>query len=1010
MSKEIIRNDINNSEKDSLVLLFLNDYKAQKCLFCFQADKKFLCQCKECGYYFCNNVHRRTSHALLHLNRCKHKKIALYPFDLELQCEECRNKDIFELYFNEDKTILCTDCIKEKDDKNFIKVIQNKKIADKILMSPDLPPLANRIDSYSESLMAKMDNKILALKNFLLPIVSLNFTKKKKYVQKYITLLQNEKMEIAKRDMEEESFIFNLEFSMIDSNYVIAQFKKENQEFIFYPRQLLLVAKATNENKSFIARVIDIDKKQNQITIFFKDLDKCIKDGQYSIKEKDSLASYDRMINGLEELKPKNATLFNRNILLLILGKEIKDDKEQLSNLNEYLDKNNLPKKLNIPFLPNIELNESQENAIKNCFEHKLTLIKGIPGTGKSTVLSFLAYHLTKLRKTNNDKILICAPSNKAVDNISYYLQKLKLKFIRVLSLEREMTDDVDKTNSLEDLIKQEIEKDIEKNPKLKKVMELSEKRAKYGQLKGDDFEKYKKITEDYQYKIINSSPIVLSTLNNSADPRLSRCNFPIVIIDEATQALEPDCLLSFLHNAQMVVLIGDEKQLGPTILSQESVIAGLGISMFDRLCYYYKDSTFISSLNEQFRMHSSLSEFSNEHFYNKEIKTLKEIELDENVVKNFPWPNKNIPTTFFYNVVDTEKCENYSYYNEKEIYHVYGVVHRLIKAGVKPEEIGIITPYNAQKYKLYDKFSNDKYDNLKIESVDGFQGMEKRFIIISTVRSNPSGKIGFMDEPRRLNVAITRGKEGVIFVGNAECLALKNGIWRDLVLFYHSKNLIYQGPLSKLEPVPKEEIFIKDIESDKEEEQEKIKIEKHKEVKKEIIKDYFNSLDAAPVPIKEIKNEIKEQNEIILDNIENKSNEEEEEEKNKNKEKNKYKKKNSNKNSNKNSEEEEEKEFKEEAKDSKNNKKKDKNKNKKGNKNSKKNSEEEEEEKVIEERKKTNNKKNKKEKEQKNKIEEDIKEDRKYKKKDNKKYLNDSNSDNDEKKSNKNKKMKRVK
>ena len=218
-------------------------------------------------------------------------------------------------------------------------------------MSPDLPPLANSIDSYSESLMAKMDNKILALKNFLLPIVSLNFTKKKKYVQKYITLLNNEKMEIAKRDMEEESFIFNLEFSMIDSNYIIAQLKKEKQEFIFYPRQLLLVAKATNENKSFIARIIDIDKNQNKITIFFKDLDKCLMDGEYSIKEKDSLASYDRMINGLEELKPKNSLLFNRNILLLILGKEIKDDKEQISNLNEYLDQSHIPKKLNIPFL-----------------------------------------------------------------------------------------------------------------------------------------------------------------------------------------------------------------------------------------------------------------------------------------------------------------------------------------------------------------------------------------------------------------------------------------------------------------------------------------------------------------------------------------------------------------------------------------------------------------------------------------------------------------------------------
>ena len=256
---------------------------------------------------------------------------------------------------------------------------------------------------------------------------------------------------------------------------------------------------------------------------------------------------------------------------------------------------------------------------------------------------------------------------------------------------------------------------------------------------------------------------------------------------------------------------------------------------------------------------------------------------------------------------------------------------------------------------------------------------MEKRFIIISKVRSNPSGKIGFMDEPRRLNVSATRGKEGVIFIGNAECLAMKNGTWRDLVLFYYSKNLIYQGSLSKLESVPKEEIFIKDIESDKEEEQEKIKMEKHKEVKKEIIKDYFNSLEAAPAPIKEIKNETKEQNEIILSNLEDKSNGDEEEEiepeedkkkfkKNKNEEKNKNKKKNSNKNSNKNSEEEEEKEFKEDAKDIKNNKKKDKN--KKGKNNSKKNSEEEEEEKEIEEKKKTNNKKNKKEKEQKNKIE----------------------------------------
>jgi regulator of nonsense transcripts 1 len=136
-----------------------------------------------------------------------------------------------------------------------------------------------------------------------------------------------------------------------------------------------------------------------------------------------------------------------------------------------------------------------------------------------------------------------------------------------------------------------------------------------------------------------------------------------MVLIDEATQAIEPDTLLPLYHKAQMVVMIGDEKQLGPTVKSQEANIAGLGISLFERLCFYYKGSSFISNLNEQYRMHSTLYEFSNKHFYDNMMKTHGEIQLDENVKNNFPWPNKDIPT-FFYNNVETEKIENYSYYN----------------------------------------------------------------------------------------------------------------------------------------------------------------------------------------------------------------------------------------------------------------------------------------------------------------------------------------------------------
>ena len=90
-----------DSTDDNIVLQYLKDFKAVKCLYCFQDDPKFLCQCKDCKYYFCNNIHRKASHIIIHLKQCEHKKVSLNPFDDELACENCRKKDIFELYFKE---------------------------------------------------------------------------------------------------------------------------------------------------------------------------------------------------------------------------------------------------------------------------------------------------------------------------------------------------------------------------------------------------------------------------------------------------------------------------------------------------------------------------------------------------------------------------------------------------------------------------------------------------------------------------------------------------------------------------------------------------------------------------------------------------------------------------------------------------------------------------------------------------------------------------------------------
>ena len=524
------------------------------------------------------------------------------------------------------------------------------------------------------------------------------------------------------------------------------------------------------------------------------------------------------MINGLENFKKENSNLFDKNILELIISNESdEDNNNKFSNKNEYLKESNLPLKLNIPEFGENILNKSQENAIKNCFKNKLTLIRGPPGTGKTKVLSTLAYHLLKL-KNKHDKIFIGAPSNRAVDNISYYLQKLKLDFIRVISLDKELSEEVDKTNSLDDLVIKEIEKDLETKSNLKKFKDLSQKRKKYGKLHKDDFNNYQEITQEYEQKILIPCQIILATINNSADRRIKDYDFPIVLLDEATQALEPDCLLPLYHKAQMVVMIGDEMQLGPTVKSENADISGLGISLFERLCFYYKGSNFISSLNEQYRMHSSLYEFSNQKFYGNKMLTHGEIKLDEDVKNKFPWPNKEIPTTLFWHCKDKEKNENYSYFNDKEIYNVYGVVKKLQSAGVKMQEIGIITPYKAQKLKLqYEKFS--KFNDLKIESVDGFQGMEKDYIIISTVRSNTYGAIGFLRSQKRLNVSLTRARKGVIILGDAECLSKRNSIWRDLIEFYNKKKLIVEGDdLDNLDLMINNGRLFKEIDEEEEE------------------------------------------------------------------------------------------------------------------------------------------------------------------------------------------------
>jgi len=828
MKEDIIQNEINVSQNDEMILHFLKTFNSKKCLYCYQNNVNYLCLCKECGYYFCNNTFKKNTHIIHHLKQCHHDIISIEPFESVLQCNECKEKNIFNLLFfkqNRKLNILCENCCDDEND-NYKKIVSNKKINNEILLCPDVPPLSNREDSYSESLINELNKKINSLLRYgINSVIRLNYSNKKKYCQTYRNLIINEIQEIENDNLSDDSYPYYLKFIKIDDREFIVEITNiYQQKFQFFPRQLLYISKKYEEEEEEEEVEVEVEEKicfsgkvfkkeKDVIYMICNDLKKNLSDGKYFIKEKQTTGSYERMLEGLGYFDSKK-TYMSKDIESLIIG----SNKEKFSNKNEYINESDIPreKELDIQDLVNesIELNENQKNAIMKCFKYKFSLIKGPPGTGKSTVLAALTYHLNQLKKKNH-KILICAPSNRAVDNISILLRKIKdLKFVRVLSPEKELYEDIDHTYSLYKLVKEEILKNPKDN---ERIINLMNRREKYGNLNQKTFEEYQKLLSNFENEIIDSSDIVLSTISSSADQRLKKYFFHIVIIDEATQSLEPDNLLPLLHQAEMAILIGDEKQLGPIVLSNEAEISGLDISLFERLSFYYEGSNFISILNEQYRSHEFLYRFSNEKFYHNQIKTKTKHNLNPKVMNEFPWPNKTIPS-LFYHYTNPEEKEIKSYYNPIEIKYISDIVRMLLKAGINPENIGIITTYNAQKHRLWERFyENKNYEKIKIESVDGFQGMEKEYIIISTVRSNEKGFIGFLRSPKRLNVALTRAKKGLILLGNCKCLAQKNGIWRDLILFYLSQHLIVKGFLSNLEIVDRDEIISKNIDLNEE-------------------------------------------------------------------------------------------------------------------------------------------------------------------------------------------------
>jgi regulator of nonsense transcripts 1 len=455
-----------------------------------------------------------------------------------------------------------------------------------------------------------------------------------------------------------------------------------------------------------------------------------------------------------------------------------------------------LPASFSAPGLP--ELNPSQSEAVRSVLQAPLTLIQGPPGTGKTVTSASIVYHLARLQG-NPGQVLVCAPSNIAVDHLAERVHATGLKVVRLCSKSREAVSSPVEFLTLHYMVRR-LGGGVAATGRgeLQKLLAL---RDEQGELSTEDERRYKNLKYEAERSVLRSAEVVCCTCVGAGDPRLRGLRFTKVLVDESTQAAEPECLIPLVSGARQVVLVGDHCQLGPVIMCKRAARAGLSQSLFERLVVL---GVRPHRLEVQYRMHPSLSEFPSVAFYEGSLQNGVTAGDRTSAALRALWPSKK--PMFFYQCAGVEEisASGTSYLNRLEAQLCERIVTMLLQAGVAAAEIGVVTPYEGQRAHVVSCIQRnaplppEQYRELEVASVDAFQGREKDYIILSCVRSNDHQGIGFLNDPRRLNVALTRARFGIILLGNARVLS-KQPLWNNLLVHYKERGCLVEGSLSAL-------------------------------------------------------------------------------------------------------------------------------------------------------------------------------------------------------------------